>query len=501
VNEQTDKVCIDGMCAQCGSDANCKLDEGLAQFRCDLPTHACVECIGDDDCGVVAHCNVATHICVDCLGDADCSGRRCDDATHECVDCRDDTSCHASTTCDVPSGACVPTSCTDGVESGNETDVDCGGSCEPCDNGKHCLAGSDCQSGNCEAGTCGPWATAVAVSRHTCAVTTAGGLKCWGYNLHGEVGNGGTTNVPTPVDVIGLASGVATVCASAHTCVLTMAGGLKCWGRNDHGQVGDGGTADVHTPVDVPGFTSGVASVVCGGDFTCVLTTSGSVACWGGDSYGQLGDGGGAVSLVPVTPVGLGSGVTTLVGDGSPTCAADAAGDYSCWGADDGSQPTPTLIGNIGHVVAQLAPTTTFACITTPAGEVDCWGRNYYGQLGRGYLSDAETSAAPVSGLLSGMSAISTYGDHACAVSNQGRVVCWGDGGYGVLGEADVFTALAGPVAGLWRPVAAVATGDEVTCALTRVGGISCWGDNQYDGLGVSNIVLISKTATNVVIN
>ena len=172
---------------------------------------------------------------------------------------------------------------------------------------------------------------------HTCVVTTTGGVKCWGADNLGQLGNDSSlVNKPTPVDVLGLTSGVASVSAGGfHTCAVTTLGGLKCWGYNNYGQLGDNSATDKPTPVDVLGLTSGVARIAAGNVHTCAVTTSGGAKCWGRDDYGQLGNDAALVSKpTPVDVQGLTSGVVSIVAGGYHACALTATGGLKCWGND-----------------------------------------------------------------------------------------------------------------------------------------------------------------------
>ncbi len=162
---------------------------------------------------------------------------------------------------------------------------------------------------------------------HTSAVTVLGGAKCWGVNEHGELGDGTNINRDTPVDVSGLTSGVTSISAGYDdSSAVTTAGGVECWGENGFGQLGDGTTTSSAVPVDVSGLTSGVSALSTGEDYNCALITTGVVQCWGLNSRSQLGDGTTVNRSIPVIVPGLNS-VTTISG----TCAI-AASALKCWG-------------------------------------------------------------------------------------------------------------------------------------------------------------------------
>jgi alpha-tubulin suppressor-like RCC1 family protein len=136
-------------------------------------------------------------------------------------------------------------------------------------------------------------AAAVSCGRnHTCVLLQSGGVACFGRNSNGELGDGTHVESPAPVAVTGLSSGVTDLQAgNYHNCVLTSGGGMKCWGWNQSGQLGDGTTEDRTEPVDVSGLSSGVSAISVGSGHSCALLTSGEVLCWGSNDSGELGNG------------------------------------------------------------------------------------------------------------------------------------------------------------------------------------------------------------------
>ena len=200
---------------------------------------------------------------------------------------------------------------------------------------------------------------------HTCAVTSAGVVWCWGANWAGQLGDGTNTSRLTPVSVsprLPPLDVIAVTAGDGHTCAVTRAGAVWCWGDNRAGQLGDGTTTTRPTPVAVSGLgDSVVVAVAAGWGHTCAVTSAGAVLCWGSNADGQLGDGTTTDRLTPVVVSGLGNGAAAIAAAPRHTCAVTCAGGVWCWGWNGSGQLgdgtttdalTPVAVSYLGSGVA-----------------------------------------------------------------------------------------------------------------------------------------------------
>jgi alpha-tubulin suppressor-like RCC1 family protein len=330
---------------------------------------------------------------------------------------------------------------------------------------------------------------------YSCALLSTGGVKCWGSNKYGQLGdNTATIEQLTPVDVSGLTSGVIGVSAGYyHACALLSGGGVKCWGYNGSGQLGDGTTTERRAPVDVSGLSSGVTALAAGGYHTCALLAGGGVKCWGANGTGQLGDGSTSQHNTPEDVKDLESGAIGLTAGALHTCALLESGGVKCWGFNGSGQlgdgtianrSKPTDVDGLTSGATTVAAGYAHTCAALAAGGAKCWGYNLYGQLGDGTNTDSLTPV-PVSGLTTGVAALAAGGNHTCGRLTGGGLKCWGYNEDGQLGDGTT-TDSSTPVdvGGLTSGAASVTAGGRHTCAGLESAGVKCWGNNDYGQLG-----------------
>ena len=336
--------------------------------------------------------------------------------------------------------------------------------------------------------------TAIAAgANHACAVTASGAVKCWGGNFSGQLGYGPTSFQSSAVGTLGLGTRVTAVTAGFnHTCALTVAGGVQCWGGNEGGQLGDGTTTLRVKPVDVLGLASGVVAIAAGNYYTCALTAAGGVKCWG-SPYGY----GGGTSNPPATLAdvpGLERGVVAIAAGDDYTCALTATGAVQCWGMNhhgqlgDGTKlwrPTPAAVTGLSGGVVAIAAGTEHTCALTAAGGMQCWGSNEYGELGIGTPNLSQPLPVEVNGLGGPVKSIVVGGGQTCAVMVSGSVQCWGSNNSGESGvNAAANQPLPVDVPGLSGSAVALAAGRFDTCALLADGRVNCWGANYAGQAG-----------------
>lgn len=260
---------------------------------------------------------------------------------------------------------------------------------------------------------------------HACAALSDGTVKCWGDNFRGQLGTdpasgpewcGGYPQLPcstTPVSVNGINTASDVAAGTSHSCALLSDGTVKCWGYNVQGELGDGTTASSFNPVSVRGIDNALA-IAAGSFHTCVLLPTGDVACWGENSLGQLGsDDSGpescdaypsvSCSRTPILVSGIDNAIAVAAG-GNNTCAILSDRTVKCWGDNSSGQLgdgtttdsyVPVTVNGITNAVAIGAGRT--ACAVHMDGGLECWGLNgLSGMLGIGTIEDIPFSTTPV---------------------------------------------------------------------------------------------------------
>lgn len=327
---------------------------------------------------------------------------------------------------------------------------------------------------------------------HTCAIGLDSDVWCWGSNNAGQLGDGTQIDRLLPTKAVGLTATVAQISAGEkHTCVVLGAGEVFCWGKNDYGQLGNGTKTDSFKPVKVIGLQSPAKLVATGDKHTCIVD-SGGIKCWGGNYHGQLGNGTLLATAIPVAVGGIMGSVKSIAAGASHTCVVDSLNAAQCWGKNYygelginayGEKTSATQVAGLGTDVQGISAGMNHSCAVLVGGKVVCWGNGYYGQLGDGVTRGKKTAAVQVVGLTDGALSVGAGYNHSCAISKGGAVKCWGMNESRQLGDGSTDNAAQEPrqVVGLTQGVTFISVGEHHTCAIDAAGVAKCWG---YNGLG-----------------
>ena len=334
---------------------------------------------------------------------------------------------------------------------------------------------------------------------HSCALLNDETVRCWGGNISGSLGDGSFTNSSIPVTVNGLSS-VSYVFSNRgeHTCALITNGGLKCWGDNYYGQIGDGTLINRNSPVDVFGLVNNVEYVYTSSYSTCARLLDSSFKCWGYNRHGQLGDGSMLNRITPVDVTVPSNLKDISIGDfGSCAMKNNQA---VCWGyniynqfnTDSSLVTLPSSFFN--SRILSIRVGLSFTCAINELGNLNCRGMRAFGQTGEGTLTYSSSSLVAnkfkVKNSDGNAKDISINSDHGCYVSKDNNVFCFGSNDYGEIGDS---SSTEGNLVGLSIPFqinslngmsSSVTTGLDHSCALTISGGVKCWGRNNFGQLG-----------------
>lgn len=333
---------------------------------------------------------------------------------------------------------------------------------------------------------------------HSCALTTEGKVKCWGFNnLSGILGQGHAnysigrelgsmgdnllyTNVGKNFKIASLS------CGYYHTCVVSTTGEAKCWGHNNDGQLGIESTRNAIGSTDAEMGDNLVAvkesqkikMMSLGYGHTCAVLDDESIKCWGANADGQLG-------IENTTPHGKTAG---SMDQGLPKINLEPA--------------------DVKYKIQQISSGQNYNCVLYKVDvqqKIKCWGQNPNGVLGLGTTDSSIGGTAssmgqnlPALDLAMGtIEEIQTYKEHACARTSRGAVKCWGSNTYGTLGSENLIAKGSSPAdmganlpyINLGLPVRSLARGSFAnhTCAILINGAFKCWGLGAYGRLGYEN--------------
>lgn len=345
----------------------------------------------------------------------------------------------------------------------------------------------DCDDDDClEFEACLPLEGVVEIeagNNHTCA-TTDQTTYCWGAGGVGQLGVGATTATARPLPLDARWHQVSA--GSEFTCGVSSSAELYCWGTSNWGRLlrpQEDGHANAPHAVGI----ADVVDVSVGWNHVCAAMSEGDVLCWGYNGSGQVGNGDTGGAMEDATEVPVSDARSVDVG-AQTSCAIDHANLLWCWGSNGNGQideerqwsvlvPLP-----IAADVLSAANGDNHLCALFESGQVQCRGANWSGQLGTDRVNERR-EFGPVAVPNPAVS-VDCGSAHCCALDEGGTIWCWGANGWGQLGTGDNETRFSPVAVDVETEFVSVTTGQNTTCARSSAGEAWCWGANSSGQLG-----------------
>ena len=336
---------------------------------------------------------------------------------------------------------------------------------------------------------------------HSCVLKLHNSLSCWGNNEYGQLGDGSTVSSNTPVQVSGIdpEEVFQIIAGYRHTCAVMFDRSILCWGWNAHGQVGDGTTTTTPSPIEI--FASEeVKDAATGAFHTCVIKFGKSLYCWGNNAFGQIGDGSTTSRNTPVLIDQMSGSVQQISVGYTHTCAVLTDKRIKCWGQNNHGQvgllcrqefcSEPVYVPDLYDAV-KVTTGVSHSCALLTDATVRCWGLNSNGQLGD--QSTASSSVPETVHELQGVHKLTSGNFHNCALLENDSVKCWGSNLVGQGGDGSTKSRNV-PISASTLDtffVTQIASSSVAYRNLAMLDGltITCWGADEEDKCYVPDIM------------
>lgn len=315
-----------------------------------------------------------------------------------------------------------------------------------------------------------------------CLNTAAGDVYCWGFGYLDGTATRSTLELPSKINSLSNVSKIIPVGTGSHYCALLNNGNVTCYGTGSNGRLGNNLTSIQALPQSTYSGENATDLSCSGG--SCCMVHGGEVSCWGINTNGILGDGSTTQRLVPTLNSSGRTDFSKVHMYGSTTCAQTSAGEVYCWGSTAlGLDPlvncsaaycsNPQLV-TLVNPATKLQVGNGYACALTTLKELWCWGSNSSGQLGQNHLTDSLT---PVK-----VNALFDIDDFWITVNTtylkaNNKIFCLGSNqslNCGVMSPESFSSPYETP---LRSDILGFAQSHAASCSLTNDGRLMCWGD------------------------